>query len=143
MRTATGLAVNCDGSEYGIDIVNYFSLGEEIYGQCSSCHGANGGGGGNFPAFVDGALDATFPEGTCSDMVEWVRLGSAGWPELTYGATGKEVGSSGAQMPAFGNVLSEEELRAVVLFERVQYSGYDLDATLADCGLGEDAEDGE
>jgi mono/diheme cytochrome c family protein len=131
----TGLAVNCDGSEYGLDVVNYFSLGEEIYGQCSSCHGANGGGGGNFPAFTDGALLAAFPEGQCTDHVEWVRLGSAGWPDATYGANQQPVGGSGANMPAFGGVLTEEELRSVILFERVQFGGEDLETAELDCGL--------
>ncbi len=133
----TGLAVNCDGTEYGVEVVDYFAMGERVYGQCSSCHGDNGGGGGNFPAFTGGVLLATFPEGTCSEQVEWVRLGSAGWPEATYGATAKPVGGSGANMPAFGGVLDEEELRAVVLYERVQFAGVDLDAAQLDCGLVE------
>jgi hypothetical protein len=76
----------------------------------------------------------TFPAGRCSDHVEWVRVGSGGWPEATYGATSKPVGGSGAVMPAFGN-LAEEELRAVVLYERVAFGGQDLADALGDCGL--------
>jgi mono/diheme cytochrome c family protein len=43
-------------------------------------------------------------------------------------------------MPAFGSTLTEEQLRAVVLYERVQFGGEDLDVALADCGLAEEAE---
>lgn len=136
----TGLAQNCDGSEYGTDVVDYFAIGEATYASCAACHGAGGAGGGNFPAFTGGVLLATFPPGQCSDQVEWVRLGSSGWPEPTYGATAKPVGGSGALMPAFGN-LSEEQLRAVVLYERVAFGGEDLAAALVDCGLGGEAVD--
>lgn len=134
---ATGAAVNCDGSQYGVDQVDFFTMGSGIYAQCASCHGENGGGGGNFPAFADGALLSTFPAGSCADHVEWVRVGTSGWPEPTYGATGKPVGGSGAVMPAFGPALSEEELRSVVLYERVQFGGLDVEATVSDCGLDE------
>jgi len=136
----TGVAVNCDGSEYGVEVVDFFAVGQEVYAQCSSCHGANGGGGGNFPAFVDGALLTVFPEGACENHVEWVRVGTAGWPDPTYGANAKPVGGSGAVMPGFGSAISEEELRAVVLYERVRFGGLALDATLADCGLAEEPE---
>ena len=46
-------------------------------------------------------------------------------------------------MPAFGSTLTEEELRAVVLYERVRFGGQDLEAALADCGLAETEEGGE
>ena len=35
---------------------------------------------------------------------------------------------------------TEEELRAVVLYERVRFGGQDLDASLIDCGLAGEAE---
>jgi mono/diheme cytochrome c family protein len=133
----SGVAVGCDGAEYGVEEADFFAIGRDAYAQCSSCHGENGGGGGNFPAFVDGALLLTFPDGSCEDQVEWVRLGSAGWPEPTYGATAKPVGGSGAVMPAFGTALSEEELRAVVLYERVQFGGLDVGVATQDCGLAD------
>lgn len=136
----TGLAVNCDGSEYGVETTDYFAIGESTFATCAACHGAGGGGGGNFPAFTGGALLSTFPTGQCSDHVEWVRVGTAGWPEPTYGATNKPVGGSGAVMPAFGN-LTEEQLRSVVLYERVAFGGEDLATALADCGLGTEEDD--
>jgi hypothetical protein len=134
----TGEAVNCDGSPYGVEVIDFFAIGLEEYASCSACHGENGGGAGNFPGFVGGELLGTFPEGRCEDQVEWVRLGTAGWPEPTYGATAKPVGGSGAVMPAFGDVLDEQQLRSVILYERVQFGGQDLGAAIADCGLGEE-----
>ena len=136
----SGEAVNCDGSPYGVEVVDFFAIGLEEYASCAACHGENGGGAGNFPAFVGGTLLTTFPEGQCEAMVEWVRLGTAGWPEPTYGATAKPVGGSGAVMPAFGDVLDEQQLRSVILYERVQFGGQDLEAAIADCGLGGEEE---
>lgn len=130
---ASGLAVGCDGSPYGVESVNLFAVGEEIYAQCATCHGATGQGGGNFPVLSGGAVLATFPQDSCQDHVEWVRLGTTGWPEATYGADATAVGSSGAQMPGFGNALTEEELRSVVLYERVAFGGQNLEAAIADC----------
>ena len=80
---------------------------------------------------------ATFPVDSCSDHVEGVTLGTANWPEATYGATNKPVGGSGAVMPGFEGTLDPEEIAAVALYERVAFGGQDLDAALADCGLGE------
>ena len=131
----TGEAANCDLSPYGAEVVDFFAIGRGEFAICSACHGENGAGAGNFPAFVGGALLATFPEGRCEEQVDWVSAGTAGWPEPAYGATAKPVGGSGAIMPAFGGVLTETELRAVVLYERVQFGGQALDVAVADCGL--------
>ncbi len=130
---ATGLAVNCDGSEYGSSVVDFFSQGAAIYAQCAACHGA-GGEGGVGPAFAGGAVLATFPAGQCVDHVEWVTLGTSGFPEPTYGANNKPVGGGGI-MPAFGNALTPEELRAVVLYERVAFGGEPVEEAQVDCGL--------
>jgi mono/diheme cytochrome c family protein len=139
----TGEASGCDGTPYGVEVVDYFSLGLEQYASCVSCHGENGGGAGNFPAFVGGELLSTFPEGQCEDQVRWVTLGTADWPDATYGATAKPVGGSGAVMPAFEGSLTDEEIRSVVLFERVRFGGQDLAAALEDCGLEDEEGDGE
>ena len=130
---ATGLAVNCDGSEYGSSTVDWFALGGSVYTQCTACHGENGEGV-SAPAFAGGAVLATFPAGMCADHIEWVTLGSAGWPEPTYGATNKPVNGGGV-MPAFGATLTEEQLAAVVLYERVQFGGEPLEEAEIDCGL--------
>lgn len=134
----TGVAVNCDGSQYGVDVVDFFAIGETTYASCTACHGANGQGGANFPAFIGGALLQTFPVGQCDEHVAWVELGTVNWPDETYGANNKPVGGSGAVMPGFAS-LSEDELRSVVLYERVQFGGQSLDEALADCGLADPA----
>ncbi|MCJ7726209.1 MAG: cytochrome c [Acidimicrobiia bacterium] len=139
----TGTAVNCDLTPYGVEVIDYYAIGGAEFTACAACHGENGGGAGNFPAFVGGSLLTTFPEGQCEAQVEWVSLGTTGWPDPTYGANDKPVGGSGAVMPAFGTTLTDEELRAVVLYERVRFGGQALDAALADCGLAEAGPSGE
>jgi mono/diheme cytochrome c family protein len=134
----TGIAVNCDGSEFGQDEVDFFAIGAEVFGaRCAVCHGPTGGGVANFPPFIDGALLETFPEGSCATHIEWVTLGSAGWPDPTYGANNKPVGGLGVAMPAFGTQLSAQELHSVVLYERVQFGGLPLEGAMTDCGLDE------
>jgi len=132
----SGELVNCDGSAIGESEIDFFTIGLEQYSAtgCVGCHGPDGAGLGNFPAFTGGAVLETFPEGSCADHVEWVRLGTAGWPDDTYGAQPKSVGGSGAVMPPFAS-LSDEQLRSVVLYERVQFGGQELEAALSDCGL--------
>lgn len=131
----TGLAVGCDGSEYGGSGVDYFSMGAGVFGQCAACHGDDGTGSGSFPALAGGSVLVTFPEGQCSDHIEWVTLGTGKWPDPTYGATDKPVGGSGAVMPSFGETLSEEQIASVVLYERVQFGNEPLEQAEVDCGL--------
>jgi len=132
----TGLAVNCDGSEFGAEFLDLFSLGAEIYDSagCTACHGPNGGGIATFPAFTGGALLATFPQDSCSAQVEWIGLGTTGWPDSTYGANETPVGGSGAVMPGFASSLSSQEMAAVALYERVAFGGQELEDALVDCG---------
>lgn len=129
----SGEAVSCDGSSYPSSSVDFFADGEKIYAQCAACHSADGSGGAG-PAFTGGAVLATFPSGQCGDHIAWVTIGTAGWPDPTYGATGKPVGGVGL-MPGFGSQLSEEELASVALYERVQFGGEDLETAEIDCGL--------
>ncbi len=137
---ATGTLENCDGSEFtgrggaaggGLEFI---ALGQELYATCSGCHGANGGGGVG-PAF--GGVNNTF--GQCSDHIEWVRLGSAGFLAAgrnTYGDLGKTVGGG---MPGYPN-LSDEEIASVIAFERIRFGGGAVDAELDNCGLVEAAD---
>jgi|GEM_PF-374102 len=130
---ATGLAVNCDGSDFGSSSIDFLAIGSGIYSQCAACHGADGGGGVG-PAFNGGAVLATFPSGSCSNHVEWVALGSANFPEATYGATNKPVGGIGV-MPGYEGSLTPEEIAAVSLYERVQFGGQPIEEAEVDCGL--------
>ena len=55
----TGEMVNCDGTAIGGEgEIDFFALGQELYGRnsCIVCHGEGGGGVANFPAFTGGAL---------------------------------------------------------------------------------------
>lgn len=132
---ATGVLENCDGSVFegrggaSGGSAQFIALGSEIYATCAGCHGANGGGGTG-PAF--GGVLNTF--GSCTDHVEWVRLGSAGFQadgRNTYGDLGTNIGGG---MPGFPN-LTDEEIAAVVAFERIRFGGGNPDAVLGDCGL--------
>lgn len=106
--------------------------GRETYGDvCSACHGSRGQGG------VGPALDQvleTWP--SCDDHQRWIALGSEGWKAEvgpTYGATDVAITDV---MPGQAGSLTEREIAEVAAFERVEYGGGEVDAVLADCGLG-------
>ena len=142
-------AVNCDGSPYegrgsaATNTINYIAIGQEVYagaGACAGCHGG-GGGGGVGPAFTGGALYTTFP--TCADHAKWIQLGSAGWQAEVGPTYGAENTVSIGGMPGFQGKLTEEEIYAVVVFERVVFGGGDTEEVLIDCGLLETDEEEE
>lgn len=135
----TGEAVNCNGSEYGTATVDFLANGAAVYTQCVACHMADGSGGAG-PAFAAGALLETFPAGSCSAQIEWIALGTAGFPEPTYGANDKPVGGFGV-MPGFAAALDPEQIASVALYERVQFGGEDLEEAELDCGLVDEAGD--
>ncbi len=136
-----GSIVNCDGTPFegrgggGAEAVALLGLGQEVYsvgGQCASCHGANGQGGTG-PAMAGGAVLVTWP--SCEDQVRWVELGSDEWSASvgsSYGAQDKPVQGG---MPGYAGELSDEELRAVVAFERIRFGGAPAEETLIECGL--------
>jgi hypothetical protein len=134
-RPGDRVAANCDGSAFGSSTTDYYTLGGTVYetAGCTACHGAGGAGGGSFPGFTGGALLATFPEGQCAAQVEWVNLGTNGWPDPTYGANRKPVGGSGALMPAWGTVLTADEIRCRGRLRAVAFGGEDLATALTDC----------
>jgi len=87
--------------------------GSQVYASnCASCHGATGGGGVG-PALADGASVQTFPDEAAH--IDWVKTGSQPVAGKPYGATGK-IATGG--MPGFEGSLSEEEIQAVVQYER-------------------------
>ena len=130
---ATGVAVGCDGGEYGVDEVSNFSIGATVYEEsCAVCHGADGGGGAG-PAMAGGAVLEAFPTPSCSTQIEWIALGSSDWPDATYGANDTPVAGG---MPGFEGQLTELEIAQVTLYERVEFGGLEIEATETECGFG-------
>lgn len=106
------------------DLINYLesvqSTGQEeadgpvdgaaIFAQfCATCHGINGAGGTG-PAFTGGSEQRQFPN--IEDHIAFVKAGSK--PGQPYGTSGRGTGA----MPPWQGSLSEEQIRAVVEYER-------------------------
>jgi mono/diheme cytochrome c family protein len=96
------------------------ALGAEVYAsQCSSCHGATGGGGVGRP--LDEVV-TVFPDP--ADHIAWVTNGNVALaPGTPYGVGRVARQAPYATMPAFGESLSEEEIAAVVRYEREEFGG--------------------
>lgn len=86
------------------------ATGDQIFAKlCASCHGVAGAGGSG-PAMKGGSESKQFPN--IDDHIAFVKEGSkAGTP---YGTSGKGTGA----MPAWGGTLNEEQIKAVVEYER-------------------------
>ena len=86
-------------------------IGARVYTQsCASCHGGQGQGSIG-PAMT--GVTGTFPND--ADHISWVKTGSSPFRGQPYGARGT-VATGG--MPGFEASLSEDEIRAVVAYER-------------------------
>lgn len=109
--------------------------GEEIYSSCAGCHGS-GGEGGTGPALNGGEVLLTFPDP--QQHIAWVTEGSPGGG-TPYGSPDRPGGQQISQggMPGFGEQLSEEEIIAVVRYEREVLSGEEGSAL-----AGEEGESG-
>ena len=113
------LYVGAFGSREKAEALTGAALGAQVYRAqgCSACHGASGEGGVG-PAITGGEAAKTFPEE--ADHISWVKTGSGPFRGQNYGAEDREGGQRGPAtggMPAFSS-LSEEEVAAVVLYER-------------------------
>lgn len=108
-------------------------LGEEVYGNCASCHGGAGGGGVGYQ-FTEGEVLLTFPN--IEDQLRYVYYGTGGYNAAgvtNYGDPDREGGAhvTGTQgnMPQFGadagGGLTDAELVAVVCHERYTLGGAD------------------
>jgi mono/diheme cytochrome c family protein len=97
-------------------VVDPLVLGQEVYARagCSSCHGAQGQGGVG-PALQNGDAAKTFP--VEADHISWVKTGSGPFTGKPYGDPARGRIATGT-MPAFQGQLTEEEIAAVVKFER-------------------------
>ena len=85
------------------------------------------------------SVSTTFP--TCADHAKWIQLGSAGWQAEVGPTYGAEDTVSIGGMPGFQGKLTEDELYAVVVFERVVFGGGNTEEVLIDCGLIETEEE--
>ncbi len=98
--------------------------GKAIYAQyCAQCHGPTGGGGAG-PAMKP--VNEVFPN--FDEHVAWVNnvANKASGPFGINGNEGK--GATPGLMPAFEGTLTPEEIRAVVIFERVTFGGASPDS---------------
>ena len=101
--------------------VDPVQMGADVYRSagCSSCHGANGEGGVG-PALAGDEAETTFPD--IEDHIAWVESGSIGTPQapLGYGDPAREGGQrvSKGGMPSFAGSLTQEQIEAVVQYER-------------------------
>ncbi len=97
--------------------------GSSVYGStCASCHGGTGAGGVG-PKLSGGEAVKTFSDagGGRDAHIQWVITGSGGVKGKGYGDPAREGGQHIATtggMPAFGGSLSQEEIDAVVDYER-------------------------
>jgi mono/diheme cytochrome c family protein len=83
--------------------------GKTIFASfCAPCHG-QGGAGGSGPSMTGGSEKVEFPN--IDDHIAFVKAGS---PKGPYGTRGKGTGS----MPAWSGTLTDEQVRAVVEYER-------------------------
>jgi len=101
-------AVDGEAVEYVIS-EEVFETGQTIYQQmCAACHGANGGGGGGGPGLAQGT-----------------NIGNDSYvlSQIIHG---------GAEMPSFGNVLSDEEVAAVATYVRNAFGNAEPPLTAED-----------
>ena len=81
--------------------------------------------------------------GVGADHAKWIQLGSAGWQAEVGPTYGAEDTVSIGGMPGFQGKLTEDEIYAVVVFERVVFGGGNTEEVLIDCGLIETEEEEE
>jgi hypothetical protein len=105
------------------------AIGDEVYGDCSSCHGGSGEGGTG-RALADGEVNKTFPH--IEDQVRFVYFGTEGYDAAgvsSYGDPNREGGAhttgSFGLMPAWGanagGNLTDAEILGVVCHERYAF----------------------
>jgi mono/diheme cytochrome c family protein len=111
------------------EVVGPIGDGAEVYGSCSSCHGAAGEGGIG-RAFADDEVLLTFPN--IEDQLRFVYFGTPGYQLAgvdNYGDPNREGGphltGSFGVMPAQGGSLTDAEILAVVCHERYTLGGAD------------------
>ena len=111
--------------EAGDDLQRYaVARGGAVFrAQCSQCHGAGAGGAKGYPNLLD---DDWLWGGAVEEILLTVRHG-------IRNQTDDDARYS--EMPAFGEILEEAEIPAVVEYVR-SLSGQEVDAALAEEGVG-------
>lgn len=93
--------------------------GKAVYAaNCASCHGSRGEGGVG-PKLAGGEARLTFPNE--ADHITWVKNGSVAVKGRRYGDPNRPGGQRGpatGAMPGFGAQLTDEQIAAVVAYER-------------------------
>lgn len=104
-------------------------MGAEVYSNCASCHGGNGGGGVGYQ-FSEGEVLKTFPH--IEDQLRYVLYGTGAYNVAgvsIYGNPDREGGAhlAGARgaMPGFEGALTDYEILAVICHERYALGGAD------------------
>ena len=118
------------------EAVGPIGMGAEVYSNCASCHGGDGGGGVGY-AFTEGQVLASFPH--IEDQLRYVLYGTG-----AYNVAGVEIygnpdrpggphvtGARGA-MPGFEGSLTDYEILAVVCHERYTQGGADAGGEFAE-----------
>ncbi|HVX18306.1 MAG TPA: cytochrome c [Acidimicrobiales bacterium] len=104
--------------------------------NCSSCHGATGGGVSG-PVLNGGAVVKAFPN--YKDHLDWVHKGAKGYVaegKTTVGANKLPLDPSGAGMPGFAGTLTDQQIAQIVYFERVQFGNEAPNADLLALATG-------
>ncbi len=105
------------------------AIGDEVYSNCSSCHGGSGEGGTGRP-LANGEVNKTFPH--IEDQLRFVYFGTEGYNSAgvsIYGDPNREGGAhttgSFGLMPAWGTNaggdLTDAEILGVVCHERYAF----------------------
>lgn len=106
-----------------VTVTGPLAEGATVYGQCSGCHGATGGGGAGYQ-LSEGSVRKTFPK--FEDQLAFVSNGSPA-PGSPYGdpEVGRISGArGGALMVAWSKAgLTAPELIAVICHERFSLQG--------------------
>lgn len=103
------------------EVTGPLAEGEEVYSNCSSCHGAGGEGGVGYQ-LNGGEIMRSFD--SVAQIFPWIAGGTAGYAGQPYG-NGRHIGGQLGQMPAWEGQLSAAEIIAVSCHEYFTLGGAD------------------
>ncbi len=117
--------------------------GQTLYNsQCAGCHGQEGTGGQG-RKLSEGEVLLTFPVGQRDEMITWVKEGTEGVGIGNgFGDPARPGGQhiagafNGSNMPGFAETLTDEEILAIVRYEREILGGMTAEEVAADNAEG-------